>query len=184
MDNLRYAGMIQIRLCRRFASRWVSTFPFARASRDSPKMPPFLFFLLRFFRFGLVTGVKSRLCLTEAFRLCRIRTLELPAGIWRLSSCIGSPYEHAVLTSTSMQIFVSTFYHNSQPLPSFVFLLSLEMFCSDTPPFFFSPPRPDIGNLHPKVSVADLEPKLIKYGTITNLWVAKNPPGMHACARI
>lgn len=36
----------------------------------------------------------------------------------------------------------------------------------------------DIGNLHPKVSVADLEPKLIKYGTITNLWVAKNPPGV------
>lgn len=36
----------------------------------------------------------------------------------------------------------------------------------------------DIGNLHPKVSVADLEPKLIKYGTITNLWVAKNPPGL------
>lgn len=35
----------------------------------------------------------------------------------------------------------------------------------------------DIGNLHPKVSVADLEPRLIKYGTITNLWVAKNPPG-------
>lgn len=36
----------------------------------------------------------------------------------------------------------------------------------------------DIGNLHPRVSVADLEPKLIKYGTITNLWVAKNPPGL------
>lgn len=37
----------------------------------------------------------------------------------------------------------------------------------------------DIGNLHPRVTVADLEPKLIKYGTITNLWVAKNPPGMN-----
>lgn len=39
----------------------------------------------------------------------------------------------------------------------------------------------DIGNLHPRVTVVDLEPKLIKYGTITNLWVAKNPPGKQSC---
>lgn len=38
-------------------------------------------------------------------------------------------------------------------------------------------PVSDIGNLHPKVTVMDLEPRLVKFGTITNLWVAKNPPG-------
>lgn len=30
--------------------------------------------------------------------------------------------------------------------------------------------------------MADLEPRLIKYGTITNLWVAKNPPGKQVLA--